>query len=59
MADGSTNNAAVSSIGSNGWTVSASATNAGAFTITFTNSSGATMSNVNYRITKLNRTGGG
>ena len=57
MADGSTNNAAVSSIGSNGWTVTASATNAGAFTITFTNSSGATMSNVNYRITKLNRTG--
>jgi hypothetical protein len=59
MADGSTNNAAVSSIGANGWTVSASATNAGVYTITFTNSSGATMTNVNYRITKLNRTGAG
>jgi hypothetical protein len=59
MADGATNNAAVSSIGANGWTVTASATNGGAFTITFTNSSGATMTNVNYRITKLNRTGGG
>jgi hypothetical protein len=59
MADGTTNNAAVSSIGSSGWTVTASATNGGAFTITFTNSSGATMTNVNYRITKLNRTGGG
>jgi hypothetical protein len=57
MADGTTNNAAVSSIGSSGWTVTASATNGGAFTITFTNSGGATMSNVNYRITKLNRTG--
>jgi hypothetical protein len=57
MADGSTNNAAVSSIGASGWTVTASATNAGEYTITFTNSSGATMTNVNYRITKLNRTG--
>jgi len=59
LADGATNGTSLSQQIANGWSVSLSATNAGSFTITFTNNGGATMSNVNYRIIKVNRIGAG
>ena len=59
FADGSTNGTSATAQIASGWSVAASATNAGAFTITFTNNSGATMTSVNYRIIKVNRIGAG
>jgi hypothetical protein len=59
FSDGSTNGTSTSAQIATGWSVSLSATNAGAYTITFTNNSGATMSNINYRIIKVNRVGAG
>jgi hypothetical protein len=59
FADGSTNSAYNSLLIQNGWSISVSATNAGAFNITFTNGGGATMSNVNIRVRKVNRTNAG
>jgi len=57
MADGSTNASYKSATAENGWSVAVAASNAGSFTITFTNSGGATMSNINLRVRKINRTG--
>jgi hypothetical protein len=55
MADGSTNGNNYSNITSNGFSISLSSTNAGVWTVTFTNTSGSSMSNNNARIIKLNR----
>jgi len=55
MADGSTNGAHYANITSNGISISVSATNAGVFTVTFTNTSGASMGDTNARIIKINR----
>ena len=54
-ADGGMNGANYANITSNGFSISVSATNAGVFTVTFTNTSGSSMSNNNARIIKLNR----
>jgi len=59
MADGSTNASYKSETIANGWSVVVAATNAGSFTITFTNGGGATMSNINLRVRKVNRVGAG
>jgi len=59
MADGATNASYISQNIANGWSVAVSATNAGVFTITFTNGGGATMSNINIRTRKINRIGAG
>jgi hypothetical protein len=55
MSDGSTNGNNYASITSNGISISLSSTNAGVYTVTFTNTAGSSMSNNNARIIKLNR----
>jgi hypothetical protein len=54
-ADGSTSSAQYANITSNGISISVSATNAGVYTVTFTNTAGSSQSNNNARIIKLNR----
>ncbi len=54
-ADGGMNGANYANITSNGFSISVSGTNAGVWTVTFTNTSGSSMSNNNARIIKLNR----
>ena len=55
MSDGSTNGSHYANITSNGFSISVSSTNAGVYTVTFTNTSGSSMSNNNARILKINR----
>jgi hypothetical protein len=55
MSDGSTNGANYANITSNGISISVSATNAGVYTVTFTNTSGSSMGDTNARILKINR----
>lgn len=55
MSDGSTNGNNYANITSNGISISLSSTNAGVYTVTFTNTSGASMGDTNARIIKLNR----
>ena len=59
MADGSTNASYKSATAENGWSVAVAATNGGTFTITFTAGGGATHTNINLRVRKINRTGAG
>jgi hypothetical protein len=59
FADGAVNSNAINAFGASNITVGSSSTNGGVFTLTFTNISGATMSNINIRIIKLNRTNAG
>jgi hypothetical protein len=54
--DSSNAQANVSALHANGWSLAVSATTGGTFTGTFTNASGATMSNVWIRILKINKT---
>jgi hypothetical protein len=56
FSDGSNAQANVSALHANGWSLAVSATTGGTFTGTFTNASGATMSNVWIRILKINKT---
>lgn len=55
FADGSTNDNNIAGVTGTGWSVSASSTNTGVFTLTFTNNSGYTQNNINIRVLKLNR----
>jgi hypothetical protein len=53
--DGGMNRTNYANITSNGISISVSATNAGVYTVTFTNTAGSSQSNNNARIIKLNR----